>query len=287
MGYARLYHGYYMNPKFDGLTPRAERTWTRALAYADEQLTDGAISRQALRHLDGTVKDARALVASGLWEETSTGWQIHNYLVHNMSAEAISQQRRANAERQRRHRERNALRNASHDGGQYDLLDEIAAESWRNSDQIDTTQQTKTSPQTQESKGSGINGEKSNASRNAPRHRQRPRQDFRGEVGSNRKGSTQTPHNDNTDAATTGAPGTWPDHCSAHRHTPPHEVPPCTACANTRLARQAAADDDAHRRAAARRSAIRNCSLCDDAGWEIDPRTGVCKAPAVKCTHDG
>ena len=34
---------------------------------------------------------------------------------------------------------------------------------------------------------------------------------------------------------------TFPDHCKAHRHTPPHEVPPCGGCQKTREFNEASA----------------------------------------------
>lgn len=77
--YTRLHHAYWLTPGLDGLPARAETTWTRALAHADQNLTDGRLTRTALKMIDRTPRDAAALVAAGLWTKTADGWQINDY----------------------------------------------------------------------------------------------------------------------------------------------------------------------------------------------------------------
>lgn len=73
---AFLNHFYWHDPKFYRLPARAERLWTRALAYADYHLMDGLIPASALDHLDATPADAATLTAAGLWHRHPTGWRI-------------------------------------------------------------------------------------------------------------------------------------------------------------------------------------------------------------------
>jgi ribonuclease I len=41
--------------------------------------SDGAVPSYALETIYGTTTTARLLVMHGLWEESPTGWQIHNF----------------------------------------------------------------------------------------------------------------------------------------------------------------------------------------------------------------
>lgn len=50
-----------------------------ALAWSGGQETDGKIPKAALFVVHGTPTCARLLVKYGLWNETTTGWEIHNY----------------------------------------------------------------------------------------------------------------------------------------------------------------------------------------------------------------
>lgn len=59
--------------------------------------TDGRIPRHALTYIAGEaeVKPSvvKAVVAAGRWEETEEGWQIHDYLDYNRSADDIAKER--------------------------------------------------------------------------------------------------------------------------------------------------------------------------------------------------
>lgn len=79
------------NRKFVKAGPAPAWLWLCGLAYCQESLTDGFIPHEAITFLG--VKNARHLVghlvAAQLWEEKQGGWQVHDYLQHNISAEDI------------------------------------------------------------------------------------------------------------------------------------------------------------------------------------------------------
>lgn len=65
-----------------------------SICYANRHLTNGVIPTAALYRLLGPPEDgsdwadhALALEREGLWEKTETGWQIHDFLDWNRSAE--------------------------------------------------------------------------------------------------------------------------------------------------------------------------------------------------------
>lgn len=79
--YARAYCDYLTDPKLSDLLEERKglEAWgVHALATSLSRLhkTDGAVSRSMLKTCRGTPTHARLLVASDLWRETGTGWQI-------------------------------------------------------------------------------------------------------------------------------------------------------------------------------------------------------------------
>lgn len=79
MSWVRLDDGVYDHPKLLAL-PRGTRwVWVAGLAYSSRYRQDGLLPAGALRHLEGTVRDAGALVAAGLWLPEGRGWRIHDY----------------------------------------------------------------------------------------------------------------------------------------------------------------------------------------------------------------
>jgi hypothetical protein len=104
------------HPKVDRLLERGEPLglaalglWALALCHCAQQLTDGKISRRALRRLAplSSVELEHALVRAGLLDELEdgSGFQIHDYLEFNPSREQVIEQRAADRERQRKWRE--------------------------------------------------------------------------------------------------------------------------------------------------------------------------------------
>lgn len=110
-GWHTVANDYYEHRKFDRVGPLGETLWNRALAYAARNRTDGFIARGRLAGLvnvegvylasgaAATQDDAVAdLVAAGLWEQVDGGWQIHDYLDWQTSAEHQAQVSAARAE---------------------------------------------------------------------------------------------------------------------------------------------------------------------------------------------
>lgn len=86
--------------RFVDVDDAAIGVWSQALAYANEQETDGFIPKGALRWIsrsseDGALKIVAQLVAAGLLEEVHGGWRLHDYLQHNPSREAREAKRAA------------------------------------------------------------------------------------------------------------------------------------------------------------------------------------------------
>src|SRR4051812_9877219 len=79
--------------KFLAAGPAACWLWTCGLGYCQDGLTDGFIPKSALVYLgvERPEKLVPHLVRVRLWIELSdgSGWQMHDYLDHNKSAEKI------------------------------------------------------------------------------------------------------------------------------------------------------------------------------------------------------
>lgn len=92
MAYAQIHTQALRHPKIAALSDRAFRLWTASLCYCQEQLTDGAVTRQALVLLDARAsakRYAEELVAATLWEEREHGWIVHDYLDWNASRDVV------------------------------------------------------------------------------------------------------------------------------------------------------------------------------------------------------
>jgi hypothetical protein len=92
----------------------AELLWRRSISWSGKHLTDGLVRREALPVLFGNLSElgvaqdaaVARVVAAGLWEETESGWQIHDYLEYNPSRRAVRARR--NLEREKKARQRDA-----------------------------------------------------------------------------------------------------------------------------------------------------------------------------------
>jgi hypothetical protein len=74
--------------------PRRDRAaavglWTLAGTWCAAQLTDGRLGTHMVEELAGTKRSAELLVTVGLWETTDDGYQIHDYLDYNPTAEEV------------------------------------------------------------------------------------------------------------------------------------------------------------------------------------------------------
>jgi len=104
MPWGRVDDSAYTHPKFLGLDPAAVGLWAMALSYCNDHLTDGCVPRAQLSRLiaasqSKALRLANALVRAGLWEDRGIdGFQVHDYLEWNDSAEQIRGKRAATAE---------------------------------------------------------------------------------------------------------------------------------------------------------------------------------------------
>jgi hypothetical protein len=99
------------HPKIGSLPDGAFRLWVQGLAYCQKHLTDGAMTTLAVRSLLAfSPKRHAVLVTHGLWDETASGVQVHDYLEWNDSREHVMSLRTAAKERMKRARDRSRER---------------------------------------------------------------------------------------------------------------------------------------------------------------------------------
>lgn len=108
MEWVKLHTRYYLDRAVLRAGEPAEVLFTRSLAYAGDQESDGFIPAEALAMLapkKGSTR-AAALVREGLWDVVDGGWQIPGWVKHQVTVERLEQQREAGRERVARHRAR-------------------------------------------------------------------------------------------------------------------------------------------------------------------------------------
>jgi hypothetical protein len=91
------------------LSDRAFRLHVSAICWSSENLTDGRIAERELPLLAkvrGIKATAQQLEDAGLWDRTEDGWVIHDYLDFNPSRAQVQAERKKNAERQEKFRQR-------------------------------------------------------------------------------------------------------------------------------------------------------------------------------------
>lgn len=91
MSWVRVESSVRTNRKFLQAGPAASWLWLCANAYCQETLTDGFVPFEAVRFLgvDNPKPLIARLVKARLWDECEGGWEIHDYLQHNKSAEDV------------------------------------------------------------------------------------------------------------------------------------------------------------------------------------------------------
>lgn len=116
MPWFRLEDSFHSHPKVIRAGNEAVGLYVRCGTYAAEHLTDGFIPEHVAL-LYGTHALAKTLVDAGLWRRTRGGWLMPDYLDYNPSKEAVDNDRKSKAERQKRWREsqRRRVTNASVD----------------------------------------------------------------------------------------------------------------------------------------------------------------------------
>jgi len=110
MTWIKIDDQFFQNPKIIDLSKDAKLLYLCALTYCGSQLTDGIISKSALRVISATVDVsstvATELVHVGLWEVTEGGYDIHDYLEYNPSKDQVKHDRQQNAKRQQSWRDK-------------------------------------------------------------------------------------------------------------------------------------------------------------------------------------
>jgi hypothetical protein len=103
MTWAKLDDGFYRHPKSRAAGKDGRALFVASLCWAASHLTDGFIATHDLGLIaaEAEVKPrptANRLVQVGMWEPVDGGWQIHDYLDFNPTAEAALDKRRKRAE---------------------------------------------------------------------------------------------------------------------------------------------------------------------------------------------
>jgi hypothetical protein len=91
MSWIKLDDQFFTHPKIVDLSKDAKLLYLAALTYCGAHLTDGGLTRGALRVVAATVdvppETAEVLLAAGLWSAADDGVQISNYLQYQPSRE--------------------------------------------------------------------------------------------------------------------------------------------------------------------------------------------------------
>lgn len=109
MPWVKLDDRFPSHRKIALLSDRAFRLHISAICWCAENLTDGRISDRELAlvaKIRGVKATAQQLADAGVWDRTEDGWEIHDYLDYNPSREQVLAERKKNAERQEKFRQR-------------------------------------------------------------------------------------------------------------------------------------------------------------------------------------
>lgn len=109
MAWVRIDDSFPDHPKAVQAGPMACWLYVCGIAYANRFLTDGFIPNRQIWRLvdcDGVDDLAASLVGAGLWEVADGGYQIHDYLDYQSSAEKVKSDREATRKRVEAHRNR-------------------------------------------------------------------------------------------------------------------------------------------------------------------------------------
>lgn len=109
MPWVKLDDRFPSHRKIALLSDRAFRLHVSAMCWCAENLTDGHISDRELAlvaNVRGVKATAKQLEEAGLWDRVDGGWVVHDYLDYNPSRDQVLAERKKNAERQERFRQR-------------------------------------------------------------------------------------------------------------------------------------------------------------------------------------
>lgn len=95
MSWIKIDDQFTDHPKVLDVGPLAECLFVRGLTYASRYLTDGFVPSAHLRRMGDldAIEQALRLVDAGLWDESDGGYQIHDYLDYQPSAEKVKAER--------------------------------------------------------------------------------------------------------------------------------------------------------------------------------------------------
>lgn len=92
----------HSHPKWLAAPPGARALWVSAGSWCASNLTDGRLPRAVVGTLGSRTRDARALVACGLWSETADGWEFRDWLDYQKSREEVESKRAQARDRMQR-----------------------------------------------------------------------------------------------------------------------------------------------------------------------------------------
>jgi len=98
--------GYYRDPAIIRAGEKAEVLYLRALAFTNDDQTDGHIDDAQLPLFTvglGSLKPRiAALEREGLWQRNGSGWNVRNWSKWNRTRAEIEEKRRQDSERKRK-----------------------------------------------------------------------------------------------------------------------------------------------------------------------------------------
>lgn len=104
MAWVRIHDAAMTHPKIVGLSDKAFRLWVWGLSYAQQHLTDGHITAEAIPpRISRAVPD---LLEKRLWTAQGSNFAIHDYLAWNDSRETVLEKREGAKQRLQAHREK-------------------------------------------------------------------------------------------------------------------------------------------------------------------------------------
>jgi hypothetical protein len=104
MTWFKVDDGFHSHPKTIAAGNAAIGLWTRCGSHCSSYTTNGFVPKNIAKAF-GTPAQVQRLLEVGLWREVSGGYQMHDFLDFNPTAEKVLADRAEAAERKRRWRE--------------------------------------------------------------------------------------------------------------------------------------------------------------------------------------
>jgi|JI9StandDraft_1071089.scaffolds.fasta_scaffold44891_3 hypothetical protein len=116
MTWVKLDDGFADHPKVIDAGPLASWLFVCGLAYCSRQLTDGFIPTGQVRRLADVERPdelVNTLIRVGMWQKVDGGYQVHDYLDYQPSADEVKRKRGEAADRMRKLRSQEVRANIS------------------------------------------------------------------------------------------------------------------------------------------------------------------------------